>query len=215
MWRPIVFTMLLVVPMVHARAGECVDTPVIPKIILATGSTSEDERVQRYLNQLPELQLFASCKTRGSYLYYSTWYERHAPVHRYTAQSLAILVLILGALLPVITHVPRANRFEKLLVALVGAAIVIAQGTSQVFNNDNSWRAYTVSKMKLEFALAEWQHEIVKAAQETNALQLMQDATERFEKNVEGTVLEETSGFFTTRRTATSSGAASDQKAEH
>ena len=156
---------------------------------------------QEYLSALKGMTLFSSCDREGSYLFYKNWYSEHLGPKRLTNQLLAFLVIVLGAILPLIVYLPLSEKTSKIAVASVGALIVIAQGASQYFNFGNSWQGYMVAKMKLESAHSVWQHEIIKASLDKEAsLKMMQEATDQFEKSVSSIVLEETVGFFSVRK---------------
>jgi hypothetical protein len=158
---------------------------------------------QEYLSALKGMTLFSSCDKEGSYLFYKNWYSEHIGPKRLANQLLAFLVIILGAILPLIVYLSLSEKTSKIAVASVGALIVIAQGASQYFSFGNSWQGYMVAKMKLEAAHSVWQHEIIKASLDKEAslsLKMMQEATDQFERSVSSIVLEETVGFFSVRK---------------
>jgi hypothetical protein len=154
---------------------------------------------QEYLSAAKELTLLSGCGTQGSYLFYRKWYADHVPAKRSSSQALAILIVLLGASLPLLAFLETTSKSYKLWIAAIGAAIVVAQGLTQSFHLDESWRGYLVAQMRLEFAHNTWQQQIVNAslvAKQESSLQQMQDATETFGKAVSEIVLDETGGYF-------------------
>ena len=157
------------------------------------------ERNKEYISQLSNLTLFKNCNTKGSYLYYYRWYEENLPSRRHLSRGLAVLVIVLGAILPVVVNWRKTEAHYKLTVSLIGALIVIAQGVSQTFAYDAAWRNFMMASIKLEVAHDAWQHAMIKASLGTTdqSLQQMEAATDQFAKQVSDAVLEETTGFFT------------------
>ena len=102
--------------------------------------------------RLANLTLFKDCNTKGSYLYYHRWYEENLPSRRYLSRGLAVLVIVLGAILPIVVNWRRMEAHYKLAVSLIGALIIIAQGVSQTFAYDAAWRNFTMARIKLEVA---------------------------------------------------------------
>jgi hypothetical protein len=163
------------------------------------------EQHKEYVTRLQNLTLFADCNTEGSYLYYRQWYTDQMPSRRWGSRGLALLVIVLGAILPLVVHIQKVNANYKLWVSLIGALIVIAQGLSQTFAYDAAWRNFMIARMKLEMAQDLWQHEMIKASlDEIDSLARMEGATDAFAKQVAEVVLEETSGFFTELQRASS-----------
>ena len=109
---------------------------------------------------------------------------------------LAILIIVLGASLPLITILDQVFKNQKFWVAFTGAAIVVGQGFAQVFQYEESWRNYTVAKLELEAAHRLWQKQIIDASFETDSLFLVQKATDQFSESVAKIVIKETTGFF-------------------
>ena len=157
------------------------------------------ERNKEYISQLSNLTLFKDCNTKGSYLYYQRWYEENLPSRRYLSRGLAVLVIVLGAILPVVVNWRNMEAHYKLVVSLIGALIVIAQGVSQTFAYEAAWRNFMLARIKLEGAHDTWQHAMIKASLGTTdqSLQQMEAATDQFAKQVSDAVREETAGFFT------------------
>jgi hypothetical protein len=110
------------------------------------------EQHKEYVTRLQNLTLFADCNTEGSYLYYRQWYTDQMPSRRWGSRGLALLVIVLGAILPLVVHIQKVNANYKLWVSLIGALIVIAQGLSQTFAYDAAWRNFMIARMKLEMA---------------------------------------------------------------
>jgi Protein of unknown function (DUF4231) len=116
---------------------------------------------------------------------------------RFGSRMLAVLIIVLGASLPLITILDKTFTNQKFWVAFVGAAIVIAQGFSQTFQYEESWRGYTVAKLELEGAHRYWQKRIVDSSiMEEGGLETEKRATEEFLDSVSKIVQKETTGFF-------------------
>jgi Protein of unknown function (DUF4231) len=157
------------------------------------------EQNRQYIAQLRNLTLFKDCKTEGSYRFYQRWYAERIPWGRFGSRWFAVFVIVLGAVLPLVVNWQKTEAHYKVIVPLIGALIVIAQGLSQTFAYETKWRNFMLARMKLETAQDAWQHEMIKAssASAEESLSRMQAATDVFSRQVSDAVLEETSGFFT------------------
>jgi hypothetical protein len=102
------------------------------------------------------------------------------PSRRYLSRGLAVLIIVLGAILPVVVNWRKTEAHYKLTVPLVGAPIVIAQGVSQTFAYDAAWRNLMLARIKLEVAHDAWQHALIKASLGTTdeSVQRMEEATD-------------------------------------
>jgi hypothetical protein len=102
------------------------------------------------------------------------------PSRRYLSRGLAVLIIVLGAILPVVVNWRKTEAHYKLTVPLVGAPIVIAQGVSQTFAYDAAWRNLMLARIKLEVAHDAWQHGLIKASLGTTdeSVQRMEEATD-------------------------------------
>jgi Protein of unknown function (DUF4231) len=157
------------------------------------------EQNRHYIGQLRNLTLFKDCKTEGSYRFYQRWYAERIPWRHFGSRWLAVFVIILGAALPLVVNWRKTEPYYKVIVPLIGALIVIAQGLSQTFAYETTWKNFMLAHMKLATAQDAWQHEMIKAssASAEESLSRMEAATDLFARQVSDTVLEETSGFFT------------------
>jgi Protein of unknown function (DUF4231) len=86
----------------------------------------------------------------------------------------AVLIIVLGASLPLIAILDQIFKNQKFWIALIGAAIVIAQGFSQTFHYEESWRNYTLAKLELEGSHRLWQKKVVDASLGAEGLQKKQ-----------------------------------------
>ena len=157
------------------------------------------EQNRQYIAQLRNLTLFKDCKTEGSYRFYQRWYAERIPWRRFGSRWFAVFVIALGAVLPLVVNWRKTEAYYKVMVPVIGALIVIAQGLSQTFAYETTWRNFMLARMKLETAQDAWQHEMIKAssASAEESLSRMEAATDVFARQVSDAVLEETSGFFT------------------
>jgi hypothetical protein len=157
------------------------------------------EQNRQYIAQLRNLTLFKDCKTEGSYRFYQRWYAERIPWRRFGSRWFAVFVIALGAVLPLVVNWRKTEAYYKVIVPVIGALIVIAQGLSQTFAYETTWRNFMLARMKLETAQDSWQHEMIKAssASAEESLSRMEAATDVFARQVSDAVLEETSGFFT------------------
>jgi len=157
------------------------------------------EQNRQYIAQLRNLTLFKDCKTEGSYRFYQRWYAERILWRRFGSRWFAVFVIVLGAVLPLVVNWRKTEAYYKVIVPVIGALIVIAQGLSQTFAYETTWRNFMLARMKLETAQDAWQHEMIKAssASAEESLSRMEAATDVFARQVSDAVLEETSGFFT------------------
>lgn len=190
--KQIIFLFLLVMSGI-AHAGVCNET-VIPTL----DSAVEGKEVQIYLNALKGTILFADVDTEGSYCHLKNWYEKRMDSRRFSSRMLAVLIIVLGASLPLIVILDKTFKNQKFWIAFIGASIVIGQGFSQTFQYEESWRNYTVAKLELESTHRAWQKKVIDAAFDNNGLKQAKDATEEFSYSVSKIVLKETTGFFDT-----------------
>ena len=172
-------------------ASECEE-----RVFPSTINKTTNAEVSEYIAILKGTVLFADSKTEGSYCNLKNWYEEKMSSRRFSSRMLAILIIVLGASLPLIVILENTFKNQKFWIAFIGAAIVIGQGFAQTFQYEESWRNYTVTKLELEGVHREWQRDLVHAAMKIDGLQLAQDATEKFESSVSIIVLKETTGFF-------------------
>ena len=154
---------------------------------------------REYIAQLRNLTLFKDCKTEGSYRFYQRWYAERIPWRRFGSRWFAVFIIVLGALLPLVVNWRKTEAHYKVIVPVIGALIVIAQGLSQTFAYETTWRNFMLAHMKLQTAHDAWQHEMIKASSTSaeESLSRMEKATDAFAGQVSDAVLEETSGFFT------------------
>jgi hypothetical protein len=157
------------------------------------------EQNRQYIAQLRNLTLFKDCKTEGSYRFYQRWYAERIPWRRFGSRWFAVFIIVLGALLPLVVNWRKTEAHYKVIVPVIGALIVIAQGLSQTFAYETTWRNFMLAHMKLQTAHDAWQHEMIKASSTSaeESLSRMEKATDAFAGQVSDAVLEETSGFFT------------------
>lgn len=66
------------------------------------------------------------------------WYDEHARSNRVAYQGLRIVVIVLGAAIPVLT----TSGAPRLAVAVVGGAIVVVEGVQQVFRFQERYISY-------------------------------------------------------------------------
>jgi Protein of unknown function (DUF4231) len=95
-----------------------------------------------YLNSLKGTVLFSGEDVEGSYCQLKGWYGDRMSSRRLGSRMLAVLIIVLGASLPLIAILDQIFKNQKFWIALIGAAIVIAQGFSQTFQYEESWRNY-------------------------------------------------------------------------
>lgn len=175
-----------------AAASDCIDT-VIPKL----DHNERNKNLSTYIESLRGTVLFGSKDVDGSYCQLKSWYEDRMSSRRFSSRMLAVLIIVLGAFLPLIAILDKTFTNQKFWMAFVGAAIVIGQGFSQTFQYEESWRYYTVAKLELEGAHRYWQKRIVDSSiMEEGGLESAQKATEEFSDSVSKIVLKETTGFF-------------------
>jgi hypothetical protein len=175
-----------------AAASDCIDT-VIPKL----NFNERNKNLSVYIELLRGTVLFGGKDIDGSYCQLKSWYEDRMFSERFGSRMLAVLLIVLGASLPLITILDKTFTNQKFWVAFVGAAIVIAQGFSQTFQYEESWRGYTVAKLELEGAHRYWQKRIIDSSiMEEGGLETAKRATEEFLDSVSKIVQKETTGFF-------------------
>lgn len=208
-----------------ALAADICDERIIPSLqapASAPGSAKDampPERLGRnavvaaYLKEAASLTLFAGCTDRkpvqGSYLYYKDWYVGHVGLKRFGSQFFAVLTIALAALLPVLTSLERFSKYHKLWISITGAAIVIAQGLTQSFHFDESWKGYMLAQLRLEVAHRQWQREVVDASfliDGGTTLERLQEATREFDQAVASAVFDETQAYFSATQKARASG---------
>jgi len=189
----VVFLMILFALIsTQVQAKECNEF-LIPNLSVSEFSNNQ---VLVYLDTLRGTVLFSDKDVSGSYCQLHHWYEEKLSSGRFSSRTLAIFVIILGASLPLIGILERIFVNQKFWVAFIGASIVVAQGFSQTFQYEESWRNFTVAKLELESAHRQWQHKIVDASMKEDGLELSQSATDEFEKSISYIVVKETTGFF-------------------
>ena len=149
-----------------------------------------------YLGALEGTVLFSGEDVKGSYCEMKVWYEDRKSTRWIGLRTLAILIIVLGASLPLVTILDHVFKNQKFWIAFIGAAIVIAQGFSQTFQYEESWRNYTVAKLELENAHRIWQKQIIDASLSAAGLEAAQKATDEFTDSVSKIVIKETTGFF-------------------
>jgi len=164
------------------------------------------EQNRQYILQLRNLTLFKDCQIEGSYLYYQRWYSERLPWRRFGSRGIAVLVIVLGAILPILVIWRKTEAHYRMIVAVVGALIVIAQGVSQTLALETVWGNFMRAHMRLTAAHDVWQHEMIKASltSANDSLSRMEAATDAFAKQVSDTVLDESNAFFTAVKEAAS-----------
>lgn len=182
----IIVVLLLISPI--SFADNCVDS-VIPKL-------DTKNEVSSYVKSLKGTVLFSSKEVKGSYCHLRNWYSERMSSRQFSSKMLAIFIIVLGASLPLIVILDKTFTNQKFWIAFIGASIVIAQGFSQTFQYEESWRNYTVTKLELESTHRNWQMKIIDASFSENGLNNAQKQTEIFSKSVSKIVLKETTGFF-------------------
>lgn len=187
----IFFLAILVSALTPAYAGECKN-----HIVPSTIENATNGEVSKYIDALKGTVLFSDAETPGSYCHLKNWYEERMSSRQFSSRILAVLIIVLGASLPLIVILENTFKNQKFWIAFIGAAIVIGQGFSQTFQYEESWRSYTVAKLELEGAHREWQKRIINAAMASNGLQEAKSATDSFSESVSKIVLKETTGFF-------------------
>ncbi len=125
--------------------------------------SSTNEEVVAYIELIKGTALFGSEEVQRSFCNVHSWYEKHMSSGRFSSRILAVLILFLGASLPLITILVNKIPNQKLLISCIGAAIVISQGISQTFQYEESWSYHTVAKLELESAHHEWQQKVIRA----------------------------------------------------
>jgi hypothetical protein len=187
------FTVILICFSTFANAETCKNS-VIPAI--EADKTNGD--VISYLNSLKGTVLFSGEDVEGSYCQLKGWYEDRMSFRRLSSRMLAVLIIVLGASLPLITILDQIFKNQKFWIAFIGAAIVIGQGFSQTFQYEESWRNYTIAKLELEGAHRLWQKKVVDASLSAEGLGAAKKATDDFSDSVSKIVIKETTGFFDT-----------------
>ncbi len=186
----LVFLILFVMSSI-VHAGTCKES-IMPTL----NSEVAGKNVQEYITALNGTILFADEDTKGSYCHLKNWYEERMTSWRFSARMLAVLIIVLGASLPLIVILDQTFRNQKFWIAFIGASIVIGQGFSQTFQYEESWRNYTVAKLELESTHRAWQKQVIDASFEANGLEQAKNATDQFSHSVSKIVLKETTGFF-------------------
>ncbi|WP_281557729.1 DUF4231 domain-containing protein [Thalassomonas sp. RHCl1] len=172
-------------------AGSCKDN-LIPKL----NKASDVAGVGKYLDSLEQTVLFSDAEVDGSYCFFKEWYENRMSSRQRSSRLLAVLIIVLGASLPLIAIMDDVFKKQKFWVGFIGAAIVIAQGFSQTFQYEESWRNYTVAKLELDSAHRLWQKQVVDASFKKDGFEKVQKATDLFSTSVSKIVTKETTGFF-------------------
>lgn len=153
--------------------------------------------VLAYLQNLQGTAMFAGEDTPGSFLYLHAWYASRRPSRRFTARGFAIMVIVLGAALPLVSASDKLFKHQKFWIPLLGAAIVVGQGIEQTLQSTQSWQNYTLAMLSLEQVHQVWQNRVVDAAlQPTGGVEAAQKATDDFTEQVAKIVLDETRDFF-------------------
>lgn len=171
-------------------ADSCVDS-VLPKF-------EEKSEVSSYIDSLKGTVLFSGEEVQGSYCHIKSWYSDRMSSRQFSSRMLAVLIIVLGASLPLIVILDEYFINQKFWIAFIGAAIVIGQGFSQTFQYEESWRNYTVAMLELESTHRRWQKRIIDASLNENGLFDAQKQTEVFANSVSIIVMKETTGFFET-----------------
>ncbi|MEE4190260.1 MAG: DUF4231 domain-containing protein [Halieaceae bacterium] len=194
----LVFIALTIVLLLASVASAAERPACHERLIPAAIETGENRALADYLVALRGTVLFAASETEGSYCSLTAWYEEKMFARRFSSRMLAVLIIVLGASLPVVAILDRTFTNQKFWVAFIGAAIVIGQGFAQTFQYEESWRNYTIAKLELESAHRSWQKAIVDATTESDGLERAKLATDVFADTVSRVVLKETTGFFDT-----------------
>lgn len=86
------------------------------------------------------------------------WYEKHAVQSRVTYYTLQILIVLAGALIPIINVFPSSNHDDntytiKIISSILGSFIVIFTGVLQITKSNENWISYrsTAELMKSEY----------------------------------------------------------------
>jgi len=187
----ILLTVILILFSTNLYAESC-ENSVIPKI---KADKSNGELIT-YLASLKSTVLFSQEKQEGSYCSLIDFYKSRMSSSRWGSRGLSILIIVLGASLPLIALFDKKVINHRHWIAIIGAAIVIAQGFSQAFHYDETWRSMTVAKLRLEGAHRAWQTQIVDASLSVYGLTIVQKATDDFSDSVSVIVSNETTGFF-------------------
>ncbi len=173
------------------HGGTCKDV-IIPTLDSAVAG----KEVKQYINALKGTILFADKDTEGSYCNLKYWYEERMSSRKFSSRMLAILIIVLGASLPLIVILDATFKNQKFWIAFIGASIVIGQGFAQTFQYEESWRNYTVAKLELESSHRAWQKQVIDASFESNGLNQAKISTDQFSFAVSKIVIKETTGFF-------------------
>jgi Protein of unknown function (DUF4231) len=82
------------------------------------------------------------------------WYERNAKKNQQSYKALKLLQIILGALVPVVA---AASGSSRVLLAALGAGVVVIEAIQQLFQFHRNWIAYrsTAEALKREQHLFE------------------------------------------------------------
>ena len=187
-----IFIFLIFLQFSSLSFGDDCHQSLVPS--LAKEHSSGD--VASYLSSLKNTILFSSSDVKGSYCHYKKWYEDRMSSRRFSSRVLAILIIVLGASLPLIAIMDRVFKEQKFWVAFIGAAIVIGQGFLQTFQYEESWRNYTVAKLELESAHRQWQKRVIDSSYKSDGIAATQKATDDFSSLVSKIVIKETTGFF-------------------
>jgi Protein of unknown function (DUF4231) len=196
---------LQLIPFEQASAASTPSTATSHREQLSSEIQGRKAVIDAYLKDVAQLTLFARCRGKepepveGSYLFYWKWYSDHLLEKRIGSQFIAILTIILGASLPVLVQLGKANANYKLWVSLLGAAIVVAQGVGQSVHFDETWQGYMLARMRLESAHRKWEREIVDASflpDDAKVIERLQEATNEFDRAVATIVIEETEEYF-------------------
>ncbi len=190
MYKIISVFVIFIIPSI-TLAETCKGT-VLPKL----NPEISNAEIVNYLKNLSGTVLFADKEVKGSYCYLINWYEEGMSSRRVSSRLLAMLIIVLGASLPLIGILENIFTYQKFWVAFIGAVIVVGQGFSQTFQYEDSWRNNTIAKLELEAAHRSWQKDIIDALYDDNGLESAKKATNHFASAVTKIVVTETNGFF-------------------
>ncbi len=106
----------------------------------AAPQTAPKDAWKRLGHALPDSGPFASDVIWQELASYFSWFSRAATQNRIAYQTLKILSLLLAAAVTVLA----ATGAPSVLTACVGAGIVVAEGTQQLFKFHTNWLRYRV-----------------------------------------------------------------------
>jgi gamma-glutamyltranspeptidase len=77
------------------------------------------------------------------------WYSDKANQLKKKSQTLAFLVIVLGALTAVVQVFPD-DGWQKMVSAIIGASIVAAEGWKKIARYDETWKAYRIASERMK-----------------------------------------------------------------